>query len=44
MTALDERTGATRLPVTLPSMPSMKASLRITWKLYEVQLRVMSPS
>src|SRR5262245_12099188 len=44
MTALDERTGATRLPVTLPSMPSWSVSSRMTWKLYEVQFRVMSPS
>ena len=33
-----------RLPVTVPSRPSMNMSSRSTWKLYDVQLRVVSPS
>ena len=33
-----------RLPVTVPSWPSMNTSSRRTWKLYAVQLRVVSPS
>src|SRR5262249_19586863 len=43
-TALDERTGAMRFPVTVPSIPSMNTSSRRTWGLYDVQFRRMSPS
>src|SRR6185312_17045779 len=43
-TADEERTGATRLPVTVPSRPSMKMSSRKTWKLYCVKLRESPPS
>ena len=39
-----ERTGATRCPVTVPSMPRLYTSSRRTWKLYDVQLRVRVPS
>src|SRR5262249_61249862 len=44
MTAVEGRAGATRLPVTLPSIPSWNTSSRMTWKLYAVQFRLMSPS
>src|SRR5678816_4480358 len=39
-----DRTGAIRFFVTVPSLPRKNESSRSTWKLYEVQFRVVSPS
>ena len=42
--ALDERSGAILWPLVVPWSPRINWSTRIPWGLYEVQLRVRSPS
>src|SRR5882724_1378870 len=42
--ALDERIGAILFPLVVPCNPRINWSTRIPWGLYEVQLRVRSPS